>query len=138
MRREAARSGQRGPGRLARYVRAGHTPGAAKQKHSAKPEHLVIWVGRQLEGCTYELEPHTRRWLAQKFPRVTPARSVSVAFDTKVQAERMFGPLSDQMVLVLTGLDRAQVDELGGYVIVDPVSDKLLSDHTTHRAQAVS
>lgn len=84
---------------------------------------LVIYVGRQATGCTYQMGPISRRRIREAFPDARIAPSVFVGYETKQDFEKAHGPIWDQLAIILTGLTREQIDKLGGIRIYDPVAE---------------
>jgi hypothetical protein len=92
---------------------------------------VEIDVGCQSDGCTYMLHPTSLGLLKKKFPRARTVRSVFLGTDTHVAAQEQFGDdVWDQVAILLTGLSRSQLDELGGYIVYDPTNDRVLRKPT--------
>jgi hypothetical protein len=93
---------------------------------------IVILVGRQSDGNTYELHPNSLKLLRKKFPRIKMKPSVFVGRETQADYEENAGnSMYDQVVTLLTGLDVTRVlDSFGGYRVVDPVSNLTLWQET--------
>jgi len=87
---------------------------------------IVVEVGKQMNGATFQLSPRTRMMLAKRDLGVTPATSVFVAFDTKKAFEDRLGQMWPQIVVLLTGLTAEEVENLGGFSIVNPADDEVL------------
>ena len=86
-------------------------------------EPLVIQIGRQRDGCTYQLHPSSRARLRKEFPDVRPVPSVFIGYDTKSDFEALHGPLWKQIATMLTGLSWERIETLGGIQIYDPVQE---------------
>jgi hypothetical protein len=89
---------------------------------------IVILVGRQSDGNTYDLHPNSAKLLRKKFPRIPMKPSVFVGRETQATYEDGAGTaMYDQVVALLTGMDVSRVvDAVGGYRVVDPVSNLTL------------
>ncbi len=89
-------------------------------------EHLIIDVGKQLDGFTFRLNPLTEIKLKEKFPDTQPVSSVFVSYDT--YEEKDFGMLTESVwkhvAMMLTGFSDSQFEESGGFVFVDPFNNK--------------
>lgn len=87
---------------------------------------IVIHVGSDYKGYTFQLSPASREFIQQQRPQAHPVTSVFVSYDDRQQFERRHGPVVEQVVLILTGLTERQLKKLGGYRIIDPVTKKPL------------
>jgi hypothetical protein len=89
---------------------------------------VVILVGRQSDGNTYELHPNSLKLLRKKFPRVPINPSIFIGRDTQANYEESASKtMYDQVLTLLTGLDVDRVlDSFDGYRVVDPVSNLTL------------
>ncbi|MBY0522617.1 MAG: hypothetical protein K2R98_04440 [Gemmataceae bacterium] len=86
-----------------------------------------IYINCHRSGCTFGLPPNSRKLIQRKFPdaRLTPR--VSVGHDAADQTEgHMDGSVWDHVALILTGLTREQLEELGGYRVYEPMRDRVL------------
>jgi hypothetical protein len=81
---------------------------------------VEILVGRRSDGRTYGLHPNSLALIRQRVPE---AHARSAVF---IGGNGQRGPLYDQVGNLLTGLTPSQVKELGGYRIVDPLTDLVL------------
>jgi len=87
---------------------------------------VEILVGRQRDGITYSLHPNSLRLIRQRFPQVHPRPSVFIGSDTQINFEASWGSIYDQVAIILTGLASRLLNELGGYRVVDPLTDLVL------------
>ena len=89
---------------------------------------LDINVGRQQDGWTFALEPLTRKAIQIKFPGSCPHNSVFIGSQTRddFQSTRGLQDLAEQVLLILTGLNREQLQAFKSFRVVDPVDDKEL------------
>jgi len=85
---------------------------------------IVIHVGRQHDGCAYELNPRSRAEIKRRFPEARMAPSVFVGYDTQSDFESLHGPMWRQIAMLLAGLSWSQIEEMGGIEIYDPVHDE--------------
>jgi hypothetical protein len=84
---------------------------------------IVIYVGRQATGATYELEPLSRRRLSQAFPQTRRTPKVFLGYEKEQDFEQVHGPLWPQVATILTGLSLDQLDKLGGARLYDPAEE---------------
>jgi len=103
-------------------------PDQAVGLYNGDSEPIVIHVGHQSDGITYELHPSSRKRLRSKFPSVAIAPSVFLSRDTQTRNAKNFGnPRYEQIVALLTGLDVTRVlDAFGTCQVVDPISNLTL------------
>ncbi len=87
-------------------------------------DHIVIYVGRQKDGCTYQLHPSSRARIRMSFPNAHITPSIFVGYETQSDFEVFHGPLWDQVTQILTGLSLAEIESLGGFRIFDPTTGK--------------
>ena len=92
---------------------------------------IVVEVGKQMDGATFQLSPQTRATLASKTGRQLPASSIFVSYETRKSAEAMQGPLWGHIVALLTGLSEDQIHKMGGFSIVSPTDDEILFESST-------
>ena len=88
---------------------------------------IDILVGRQSNGWTYGLHPNSFKLIRKRFPSIHPRPSISwarCASDYEVTS----GTSYDQIAVLLTGLSVEELAELGGYRIVDPITDLVLHE----------
>jgi hypothetical protein len=85
---------------------------------------IQINIGKQSDGCVYELHPHSQRDLREKFPMLRAAPSVFIGYKTREEFETLQGPMWLQVAQMLTGLGRSQIKKLGGAQIYDPVAKR--------------
>jgi hypothetical protein len=89
---------------------------------------IEILVGRQSDGCTYSLHPTSRKLIRRRFQSARLVPSLFIAADTRADFEAAQGPVWDQIAMILTGLSKQQMDELGGVRVYDPVNKRVLPE----------
>lgn len=87
---------------------------------------IVIEVGKQRNGVTFQLSPWTEMMLASQLTSGVPPSSVFLEFEKTWSLEHVLGTMWSQVVTLLTGLDEAQIRDLGGFQFVDPAEDEVL------------
>ena len=85
-----------------------------------------VLVGRQSNGLTYALHPNSLQVIRKHFPAVHPQPSIFLGRDAQSDYEVASGTRYDQIAVLLTGLSLEELAELGGYRIVDPITDLVL------------
>jgi hypothetical protein len=91
---------------------------------------IVVEVGEQGNGTTFQLSPQSRAMLQEKGIPRPMASSLFVSHETRSDYGRsplqaVYGPLLTQVVIFLTGLPEAEVKELG-FRFVDPADSAVL------------
>jgi hypothetical protein len=87
---------------------------------------LLINIGRQSDGCTYQLNPKSRAEIRKKFPGVKSAPSIFVGYETQSDFESIHGPMWKQIATMLTGLSWDQIEEMGGVSMYDPMVSEVM------------
>lgn len=86
-------------------------------------DKMTIYVGTQLDGCTFELEPLSRQRLKGRRSSDDPLpRSVFIGCDTQQDFVNILGrgELRSMIAEILTGLKPTEVDQVGQIEFVDP------------------
>lgn len=84
---------------------------------------MTIYVGSQTDGCTFELEPHSRERLRSTQTEEGPLpRSVFIGCDTREDFVHVLGreELRWMVAEILTGLRREELDQVGHLEFLDP------------------
>ena len=84
---------------------------------------ITIYVGEQLEGCTFQLAPRSKQALLDNQEAPLPARSIYIAREAQGSFEEVYAPMMPQIVSLLTG---HQSSSLGAITFVEPVEDHVL------------
>jgi hypothetical protein len=100
--------------------------GAAPSRGPLGP--VEVLVGRQSEGYSYGLAPTSRRLVRRMFPEARVVSSVFIAGDPAADSAAAQRQMWDHIIFLLTGLTGPQLDELGGYRVVDPVARQTLRE----------
>jgi hypothetical protein len=83
---------------------------------------IVINIGRQSDGCTYQLHPRSRADIKKRFPGAHLVPTLFVGSDTQADCETFHGTMWKQIAMMLTGLTWEQLEESGGISMYDPVA----------------
>lgn len=89
-----------------------------------KSERIEIHVGRQLDGCTFRLHPHSKALIKAKYPEVKPPSSLFVSYEDQQNPEQIYWSMWWQIAMILTGLSENEIKEQYEIAIVDPVNGK--------------
>ena len=91
---------------------------------------IVVAVGKQSNGATFQLTPKTRGMLESRFPGWSPTpSSVFVSSSRQWDFERMNDPMWVQIVMLLTRLSEGQLQDLGGFRFVSPADQVVYESH---------
>lgn len=85
-------------------------------------EKLTILMGRQRDGYVFRLKPSSKKSLQQTRGPQDTVSSVFISYDTKHEFERIHEWVWDHVITLLTGMSSEEVDEAGGFVVVDPAT----------------
>ncbi|HSF40656.1 MAG TPA: hypothetical protein VLT87_12745 [Thermoanaerobaculia bacterium] len=87
---------------------------------------IVIEVGKQGIGATFQLSSRTERMLGSRMGGCPRVSSVFISFDTRNwDFDQIPGPMWAQIVMLLTGLDEQRIRDLGGFKFVNPVDKEI-------------
>jgi hypothetical protein len=86
---------------------------------------LLINIGRQSDGCTYQLNPKSRAEVRRRFPGVRSVPSIFVGYETRSEFESIHGPMWKQIAMMLSGLTWEQIEEMGGVSMYDPMASEV-------------
>jgi hypothetical protein len=87
-------------------------------------EPLVIYRSVDREGATFALDPRSRDRINERFAEGAHVRSrVFIAHETREDYESLRGDLGEHITILLTGLAPSRLQELGGVVFMDPVTE---------------
>ena len=84
---------------------------------------MTIYVGTQATGCTFELEPRSRKLLGDRRADDAPLpRSVYISCDTRQDFVSILGKeeLRWTIAEILTGLGREELEQSGTLEFLDP------------------
>ena len=94
---------------------------------------IVIEVGEQGDGATFRLSPKTRVFLSSRFKNLRPPTSVFVSKEIASDFEHYYGPLREQVVMILTGLGESELQKVGEVEFVTPADGKVLFESSPVR-----
>jgi hypothetical protein len=83
---------------------------------------IVIDFGSQREGHTFRLYPLTLLWIQERFPDRERVASVFIGFDRRQDIQLTPESVWAHVATLLTGLSLEELDQLGGFVVVNPVT----------------
>ena len=87
---------------------------------------IEILAGYQTDGIIYQLRPRSLKRIKESFPESNPVRSIFIRYETKEDLERIHDSIDKQVLILLTGLGDSQINDLGGYKVVDPSTDRVV------------
>jgi len=89
---------------------------------------LEILVSRRSDGCTYSLSPTTHKLVLKSFPQTSLVPNVFLSTYTRFDFETTHGAIWDHVAIILTGLSEQQIEQLGGYRVIDPVASQVFGE----------
>jgi hypothetical protein len=85
---------------------------------------LVIYRSVDREGATFSLDPCSRDRIDERFGAAAHMRSrVFITHETTGEHESLRTDLGEQITILLTGLAPSRLEDLGGVVFMDPVTE---------------
>jgi hypothetical protein len=81
------------------------------------PKPIVIWVARESDGVSFALDREARIRLGTTGAKAWPR--LFVGWDTKDDYDSIHGDITDQVVMLLTGMPLAKLKGYGGVVFKD-------------------
>jgi hypothetical protein len=96
------------------------------QKEIIEMDKLLVSVGQQLHGCTFQLHPRTIYNFKEKLAGTKKFSGVYVDYTRGEEPETLVGPMSQHIITLLTGLSESDIENLGGFAFVEPVTGKEL------------
>jgi hypothetical protein len=98
--------------------------GALETDHRSGP--VVILIGRHTDGTSFGLHPSSVDRIRQDFPQARLRPNVFIGRETANDSPVGREGVYDQVATLLTGLSCDQLLALGGYRVVDPLTDLML------------
>src|SRR5262249_55801418 len=87
---------------------------------------ILVRAGIQHDGGVYGLDLRSQERILNAFPGAQPLRSIKLGHYRESDFERLGRPRWKQTVLMLTGLTREQIAQLGGVTIYDTDNKRIL------------
>jgi len=97
-------------------IRKTETPSTVEQSK------IVIDFGSQREGHTFRLHPLTLLWVQERFPERERVASVFIGFDQRQDIQLTPESVWAHVATLLTGLSPNEINQLGGFAVVNPVT----------------
>jgi hypothetical protein len=82
--------------------------------------HIIIQINDQQDGYVFRLRPRSRLWLEQEYPEKYRVASVFIGFDKAEDVRQVQEPVWQQVANLLTGLLPDELNQLGGFAIINP------------------
>lgn len=76
------------------------------------------------DGYTFSLDPRSEISLRKSNPKANPLPRIFIAVDTAGDLQQQRGDVYEQIALLLTTLSEKELKRLGGFEILDSVTDK--------------
>ena len=96
----------------------------AKDKSYTGHSPITIEYGSQRDGYTFRLEPLTMLWIREKYPDRYRVDSVFIGFNKRQDLTRFDESVWGHVSQLLTGLSFEELNSLGGFVVVNPVTNQ--------------
>ena len=89
---------------------------------------LTVLVGKQRDGYVFRLKPSSRRRIMPQADSPGTVSSVFIAFDTAHNFVQIHGPIMEHVITLLTGRSFEDLNQAGGFTVVDRVTSETLDD----------
>jgi hypothetical protein len=89
---------------------------------------IEILVSCRSDGCGYGLSPLSQNLILKRFPQAILAPTVFIATWIPSEMEKTQRPIWEQVARILTGLSEDQLNQLGGYRVIDYRSKRVLQE----------
>ena len=96
----------------------------AQDKSYTRPSLATIEYGSQRDGYTFRLEPLTSLWIREKYPEHYRVDSVFIGFDKRQDLAQFDESVWSHVSQLLTGLACDELNNLGGFIVVNPVTNQ--------------
>jgi hypothetical protein len=101
--------------------------GSARSAELGEEPRIVVYQSTDREGSTFSLSPAARRRLEERFgEKLHTSPRIFVAHTMRDSLERLHRSLARQLVMLLTGLDDADLAQAGEIEFRDPVTERRL------------
>lgn len=80
-------------------------------------------MGRQREGCAFDLNPISRRRILEAYPDAKMSNIVFIGYDRNSPHKEIRGSVLQQVAWMLTGLTPDQLQAMGGVEIYDAMTE---------------
>lgn len=90
---------------------------------------IVVEVGKQMDGTTFQLSPQTRAMLSSRSGERLPTSSIFVS-GSRQTLGTLRDPMLSHIVALLTGLTESQIRELG-FSVVNPADSEILFESSS-------
>lgn len=94
-------------------------------------DKLLVSVGQQANGCNFQLHPRTLYKFKEKLASTQKFSGVYLDYTRGEEPETLVGPMSQHIITLLTGLSESDIENLGGFAFVEPVTGKELFKNKT-------
>lgn len=85
---------------------------------------LLIRVTKDPDGLVFVMDGKSRQVVSDLIKPLRIPRKLFISYESEQDFGDHHGPFYDQAALLLTGLSRAQLAELGGAQFVDALTDR--------------
>lgn len=85
---------------------------------------IEIHFGTQREGYTFRLRPKSLSWLEERYPHRRQVDSVFIGYDKHQDLQQLPESIWENIVQLLTGFSSEELNEIGGFRVVHPVTQQ--------------
>lgn len=99
--------------------------GRREHHNPAASGPIRIHMGRQREGCAFDLHPTSRRRILEAYPEAEMSNLVFIGYDRDSSSKEIRESVLKQVAWMLTGLTPEQLQAMGGVVIFDAMTEAI-------------
>lgn len=96
----------------------------AQDKSPMEQPPITIHYGLQRDGYTFRLRPLTLLGIREKYPDRYRVDSVFIGFDKRQDLTQFDESVWRHVSQLLTGLSYEELNSLGGFIVVNPVTNQ--------------
>ncbi len=89
---------------------------------------IDVVVVRRSDGYTYSLSLTSQKLISRAFPHANIVHNVFISPSAQADFERTQEPIWGQVASILTGISEQQIQQLGGYRVIDYMSKRVVRE----------
>ena len=93
-----------------------------------KPSRITVHVGFQRDSYIFRLHPFSEDWIAENYPHKQRVETLLVGFDKLPPFQEISPSIWNNISQMITGFSSDEINQLGGFVVMNPVTKEILFD----------
>lgn len=98
----------------------------AQQEPTVPQSKITIHYGSQRDGYVFRLDPLSLLWLKDNYPNQNRIDSVLIGYDKRHTPNQIAESIWGHISQLLTGFSINEINQLGGFVVVHPVTGEVI------------